>query len=146
MPSVQNQVKFKVQTLRYEYEVIMFTLTRLSKQRDSLEETIKKFYSTHDPEKLRGLAICVNDIAFDITFDAMPVYHNPPRDLFRAISELYKEAALLIVTLVEGEEKILALSMRERAELFERIASGEDVHTVFQDIDRKKEQSERCLV
>ena len=131
---------------------MIFTENLLTRRLDALKKAVKKFYTTNNQQELSSLADYINDIAFEVTFDAIPSYTNPDPELFKAFADTYREAAVLIRTLVEGEEKILAKSMRDRAEFFERVACGEDASKVFRELsdgnhnDKEKIREERQIV
>lgn len=120
-----------------------FTEKRLKGKLDSLRKAVKEFYSTDNQQELSVLAGYINDLAFDVTFDALPAYGKPNPELFRAFADIYREAAILIRTVVKGEEKILGKSMRDRAEFFERVACGEDASTVFRELSDDQELSKK---
>ncbi len=121
-----------------------FTENRLKNKLELLKKAVREFYTTENQEELSVLAGYINDIAFDVTFDAIPAYNKPDPELFRAFADTYKEAAILIRTLVEGEDKILAKSIRDRAEFFERVACGEDASKMLQEIsDRNHNDKEK---
>jgi len=121
-----------------------FTEKRLMRKLDALRKAVREFYTTSKQEELSVLAGYINDIAFDVTFDAMSAYGKPDPGLFRAFADIYREAAILIRTLVKGEEKILAKSMRDRAEIFERVVCGEDASKVFRELsDRNHNDKEK---
>lgn len=121
-----------------------FTENSLKRKLDLLRKAVVEFYSTDNQQELSSLADYINDIAFDVTFDAIPAYGKPDFGLFRAFADIYREAAILIRTLVKGEERILAKSMHDRAEFFERVACGENANKMFRELsDRNHNDKEK---
>lgn len=120
-----------------------FTEKRLKRKLDAIKKAVKEFYFTENQQELSVLAGYINDLAFDVTFDALTAYGKPDPKLFQVFADIYREAAVLIRTLVKGEEKILSKSMRDRAEFFERVACGEDASAVFRELSDDMELSKK---